>query len=84
MALASEEYRRQEKIDGVIHDMSPSPGYQHGIVNGNIHSIIKTGLKNTLCLVFMGNLDFKYHPEENDDYIIPDIMLICDRKPRSV
>ena len=28
----------------------------------------------------MENLDFKYHPEENDDYVIPDIMIICDRK----
>lgn len=28
----------------------------------------------------MENLDFKYHPEENDDYVIPDIMVICDRK----
>lgn len=28
----------------------------------------------------MENLDFKYHPEENDDYVCPDIMIICDRK----
>ncbi len=25
-------------------------------------------------------LDFKYHLEENDDYLFPDIMMICDRK----
>ena len=51
-----------------------------GIVNNNINTIIKQGLKNSLCLVFMENLDFKYHPEENDDYLCPDVMIICDRK----
>ena len=28
----------------------------------------------------MENLDYKYHPEVNDDYVVPDIMLVCDRK----
>ena len=80
MGLAEFERKREEKINGVVHNMSPSPGYWHGIVNGNIYGIIKQGLKNSLCLVFMENLDFRYHPEESDDYLCPDIMLICDRK----
>jgi len=80
MGMAEFERKRDEKIDGVIYDMSPSPGYQHGIINNNINTIIKTGLKNSLCLVFMENLDFKYHPNINDDYVCPDIMLVCDRK----
>ena len=42
--------------------------------------IIKQGLKNSICLVSMENLDFKYHPEVNDDYLCPDIMIVCDRK----
>ena len=50
MPLLEEEYRKEEKINGVIYDMSPSPNYQHGIVDGNIYSIIKSGLKGTLCL----------------------------------
>ena len=70
MPLLEEEYRKEEKINGVIYDMSPSPNYQHGIVDGNIYSIIKSGLKGTLCLAFMENLD----------YVIPDVMIICDRK----
>lgn len=41
MPLLEEEYRKEEKINGVIYDMSPSPNYQHGIVDGNIYSIIK-------------------------------------------
>ncbi len=80
MALLKNEYIKQEKINGIIYDMSPSPNYRHGIVNNNINTIIKTKLKDSLCLVFMENLDYKYHPEENDDYVIPDIMIICDRK----
>ena len=26
------------------------------------------------------NLDYKYHPEITDDYVIPDVMIVCDRK----
>ncbi len=80
MGLAEFERRRDEKIDGVIYDMSPSPGYQHGLINGNIYAFIKQGLRGSICLVSIENLDFKYHPEENDDYLCPDIMIICDRK----
>ena len=80
MGLAEKERRKDEKIDGVVYDMSPAPGYQHGIVNSNIHRIIGNGLKKSLCLVFMENLYFKYHPDVNDDYLCPDIMIVCDRK----
>lgn len=80
MGLSESERRKDEKIDGVVYDMSPSPEYRHGIINSNIHAIVKQGLKDSLCLVFMENLDYKYHPEENDDYLCPDIMVICDRK----
>lgn len=72
------EYIKQEIINGVVYDMSPSADYRHGIVNGNLHAKIKVSLKNSLCLVFMENLDYKY--SERDDYLIPDIMVICDRK----
>lgn len=80
MPLLKEDYIKEEKINGVIYNMSPSPNYQHGIVDGNIYSIIKNGLKGTLCLPFMENLDYKYHVQDNDDYVIPDVMIICDRK----
>ena len=60
--------------------MSPALDFKHGIINSNIHSIVKNGLKNSLCLVFIENLDFKFRPDVNDDYVCPDIMVICDRK----
>lgn len=80
MGMAELEPRKDEKINGVIYNMSPAPSFQHGIVNGNLYTIIKKGLKNSICLVFMENLDFKYHPDQNDDYLCPDIMIVCDRK----
>ncbi|MCI8562052.1 MAG: Uma2 family endonuclease [Lachnospiraceae bacterium] len=80
MGLAEGEHRKSEKINGIVYDMSPSPGYQHMIVNGNIYSLIKQGLKDSICLVSMENLDFRYHPEVDDDYLCPDIMVLCGRK----
>lgn len=79
MALSSRKYKKQEKINGIIYNMSPAPNYRHGIINGNIYENIKRGLRDSLCLVFMENLDLKYHTEENDDYLCPDIMIVCDR-----
>lgn len=78
--LKEKEPRKQEKIDGVVYDMSPSANYRHGIINNNINTIIKNGLKGSICKVFIENLDFMYHPEEADDYMVPDVMIICDRK----
>lgn len=80
MGMAELERKKDEKINGVIYSMSPSPGFRHGIVNGNIYRAIAAGLKDSLCLVFIENLDFKYHPDINDDYLCPDIMVVCDRK----
>ncbi len=80
MGLAEFERKKDEKMDGVIYDMSPSPSFIHGIICGNIYTVIRQGLKNSVCLVSMENLDFKYHPDVNDDYLCPDIMVICDRK----
>ena len=57
VGLAESERRKGEKMDGVLYDVSPAPGYRHGIINNNINTIIKQGLKNSLCLVFMENLD---------------------------
>lgn len=72
--------KKQEKMNGILYNMSPAPDFRHGIVNNNINTVIKFGLKGSPCLVFMENLDFHYHLEENDDYVCPDIMIICDRK----
>ena len=79
MELQKNEYKKEEKINGVVYAMSPSPHFRHGVIDGNIYSKIKSGLKDSLCLVFMENLDYRYHPEENDDYVVPDIMIEIGR-----
>lgn len=71
--------RKKEKINGIEYAMS-SANYRHSIVNGNIFCFIGKRLKDSSCLVFMGNLDYKYQAQENDDYVIPDVMIVCDRK----
>lgn len=73
-----DEYIKNEKIDGVIYDMSPAADFRHGLINSNIHSMIKTGLKGSICRVFMENLDY-YYSKDSDDYLRPDIMICCDR-----
>ena len=47
MGLAEFERKKDEKINGVIYDMSPSVGYSHCIVNGNIYRIIANGLSKS-------------------------------------
>ncbi len=79
MESANAAYRKDEKINGTVYGMSPSPNFRHGIINANISRMIGNGLNNSLYLVFMENLDYHYHPEINDDYFCPDIMIICDR-----
>ena len=43
MALLEYERRKDEKINGIVYAMSPAPGFQHGIINGNIYRIIANG-----------------------------------------
>ncbi|MFR8313656.1 MAG: Uma2 family endonuclease [Ruminococcus sp.] len=31
-------------------------------------------------MVFTGNLDYRYHPAVNDDYVVPDVLWCYDRK----
>ena len=68
---------KTEKIDGVIFNMSPSGGFMHSQINGNIYHAIKRQIKNSVCVVSIENLDLHL---SDDEYLIPDIMLICDRQ----
>lgn len=78
--MLEDECRKQEKINGIIYNENQSPDYRYAIVNGNIYCIVSEGLREKNNLVFMGNLDYKYHADINDDYVIPDVMVACDRK----
>lgn len=76
MPLLSDDYKKREKIDGIIYDMSPSGGFAHGQLNGNIYHLLRKQLKDSICAVSMENLDLYL---SDDEYVIPDVMLICDR-----
>ena len=76
MPLLKDDNIRTEKIDGIIYNMSPSGGFMHSQINGNLYHAIRQQLKNSICVVSIENLDLYLSEEE---YVIPDIMVICDR-----
>ena len=41
MGLAEYERKKDEKINGVIYDMSPAPGFRHGIINSCLYTHLK-------------------------------------------
>lgn len=73
---ALENYVKQEKLDGILYNMSPSGNFSHGKINGNIYFAIRKQLKDSRCEVSVENLDLYLSEEE---YVIPDIMLFCDK-----
>lgn len=77
MLLLNDDDMKTEKIDGVIYNMSPSGGFMHSQINGNIYHALRSQLKNSVCSVSMENLDLYV---SDNEYMIPDIMLFCDRK----
>ena len=76
MALVQRDRVRDEKINGVIFDMS-SPCYEHSLINSNLYAIIKVRLKDSMCRVFVENIDYVYNPN-SDDYLEPYIIICCD------
>ncbi len=76
MPLLKDDYKRVEKIDGTIYNMSPSGGFMHSQINGNLYHEIRQQLKKSICVVSVENLDLYL---SDDEYVIPDIMIICDR-----
>lgn len=76
MPLLKDHYNKIEKIEGTIYDMSPSGGFRHSQINGNLYHAIRLQLKKSICVVSVENLDLYL---SDDEYVVPDIMIICDR-----
>ena len=76
MPLLQDDYIKTEKINGIIYNMSPSGGFRHSQINGNIYFALMKQLKNIVCTASVENLDLYL---SDNEYVIPDIMLICDR-----
>lgn len=74
-----DDYKKKECISGVIYSMSPSAGFQHANVNGNIYAKLHSQLRNSLCKAYIENA-YLYMDETNKEYVIPDIMIVCDTK----
>lgn len=76
MPLLKDDYNRIEKINGIIYNMSPSGGFTHSQINGNLYHAIRQQLRDSVCAVSVENLDLYL---SDDEYVIPDVMIICDR-----
>jgi Uma2 family endonuclease len=76
MGLLQEWGEKTERIDGVVYNMSPSGGFLHSQINGNLYYTLSRQLRGSVCAISMENLDLYLSETE---YVIPDIMLICDR-----
>ena len=65
-----------EILDGKIFCMSPRPATNHNIVKDNLSWIFGNYLRGKKCMPFSDGEDV--HLTEND-IVIPDYMIICDR-----
>lgn len=77
--MMKDDYAKQEKVNGLTYSLMPMADYRHGTVNLNIQRKIGNQLKNTSCMVFAENLDWRFD-EYGTEYVIPDVMIINDRK----
>lgn len=78
MGEAVRDRIHNEKIQGVIFDMSPVPHYRHSEICGRLYVKLFQGLEDSLCQVFMENIDYRFDPQSND-YVEPDLIICCDR-----
>lgn len=77
-------YIKKEVIDGEVYCLAPPLDWRHPIIIGNVHSAIKAKLKGQPCKAFIDGVGLDWHTDEDrneknkGDYIIPDMMIICD------
>lgn len=79
MKIYVDSNTKEEKVNGITYAIPKAEVYQHSIVARNIGITIHDGLEKG-NLVFIGNLDYRYQPEANDDYVVPDILVVHDRE----
>lgn len=72
------EFERWERIDSVIYDMTPPPSSQHQAIVGNLYGEFYTYLKGKQCKAFPAPFGV-WLDAENDNYVEPDITLVCDQ-----
>ena len=75
--MLKDKYKKCEKINNVIYEQSPSEGFVHAMIMGNILYAIKRQLKGSGWILTAGNYTLKL---SDDEYAVPDIMLFNDKE----
>ena len=69
-----------ELIDGIIYDMSPSPGWVHQSISAKLVKQLGNFLEGKPCVVFHAPFDVRLNVNEGDNTVVqPDVLVICDR-----
>lgn len=71
------EFERWERIDGIIYDMTPPPSSQHQSIVGSLYGEFYNYLKGRPCRAFPAPVGV-WLDDEDDNYVEPDITVICD------
>lgn len=69
---------KQECINGVLFNMSPSPHYRHSEIIENILRLLNTYMDRSICRAYGNHIDV-YFNEQSKDFVIPDVSIICDK-----
>ena len=71
---------KEEKINGRVYLISPSPNPVHGETIVNIVTIFKMFVKEhgKHCKVYGDSIDVYLAGNAKDNYVIPDVSVICD------
>ncbi|MEG0153552.1 MAG: Uma2 family endonuclease [Niameybacter sp.] len=72
----SNDNSKEEIINGVIYNMSPLADVRHSMVINRLNGRISIHLLNSTCDVHADNV-YLYVDENNR--VIPDLMIVCDR-----
>lgn len=71
------EFKRWERIDGVIYDMTPPPSSQHQAIVESLYGEFYTYLKGKQCKAYPAPFGV-WLDDANDIYVEPDITIVCD------
>lgn len=87
MELLPENINRYEIIDGILYvDRCYYHDFRHSDVNSNIFTCISQNITELNIGLYLGNMILYKDLEsaiKNGDYVIPDIMIVCDKKENS-
>lgn len=75
--LAYRDPVREERINGKFVAMSPRPAYNHNRIAFRIAHIFETYLHGRKCTALADGTDLYL---SDDDWFIPDMMVVCDRE----